>query len=367
VRPRQARGAVAIAAALVVALVLAACGSSSSSSSSTSESSTSPETSPATISSGSGEAASIAYNGPEAKLPGTYPKPQGKPEAGFKVGFLNPNASVSSLLTIQQSAEKVVKEYGGSTIAEDAQFDVQTEVSQFNNLMAQHVDAVIVYPLDPKALAPSFAQAEAAGVPVIGIDQPADAEEPPTENLATSVLLGRDYAAYSIAKALAEEKPGATFGVLGNAAPVPALQYTSERQQYWGEKFGLEYLGRSDAQADTPAGAAAAMTGLLGKYPEVEAVISYNDPSAEAAASVASSSGKSGIRITGYNGEKSAFEQIEAGQLIGTFLLPVTEVGEQLGTAAVDLLTETGTPLPPLVNVRGEVVTKKNVQSAEGF
>jgi ribose transport system substrate-binding protein len=355
---RVAPRAFAGAAFVMLVLILSACGSGGSSSGSTAGESSSSE--------GSAATQNIPYNGPEASLPGSYPEPSGQPKAGFRVGYLNANASIPALLATQDGAEKVIVEDGGTLIGEDAQFEVQKQVSEFNNLIAQHVDAIIVYPLDPKALAPSLAQAKSAGIPVIGEDQPPNAELPPTENITASVLIGRDYAAYSLAKAIAEAKPGASFAILGNAAPVEALQYTSERQQYWGEKFGLEYLGRADTQADTPAGAAAAMSGIVGKYPEVEAVMAYNDPSAQSAASVAASSGKSGILITGFNGEKAALEQIAAGQLFATFAIPFAEVGEQMGIAAVDELTNTGLPLKPRTNVKGEIVTEKNAKSVEG-
>ena len=109
------------------------------------------------------------YTGPESKYPKTYPTPTKKP--GFKctIGFLNPLAANEFLISLQHGIEAESKKLGCSAVSKDAQLNVDKQVTEFNDLIAQKVSAIIVFPNDPKALDPSIAKAKRAGIPVIGI------------------------------------------------------------------------------------------------------------------------------------------------------------------------------------------------------
>jgi D-xylose transport system substrate-binding protein len=67
---------------------------------------------------------------------------------------------------MQEEAAKL----GVKLIVQYANNDATTQASQIENLLSQNVSALIVTPVDSKAVASSAAQAKAAGVPVIAYD-----------------------------------------------------------------------------------------------------------------------------------------------------------------------------------------------------
>ena len=146
---------------------------------------------------------------------------------------------------------------------------------------------------------------------------------------------------------------------------MPLLQYGVKRDTYWANKFGMKYLGTVSTPTDTPSGAANAMTSILAKYPDATTVFAYNDQAAEAASSVARSSGKLNVKVWGDNGEPVAIQEIQAGRMYGTFNSDFTSIGRLQAIATYDLLTNQNLPLPKQISVGGVAVTKADANNAD--
>jgi ribose transport system substrate-binding protein len=353
------RGRTRALALLTVALsapVLAACGSSSEDSSA--EAGSPPKTA---ATAPAAAPASAKYTGIDSTLPSSFPDPVKKAGASFKVGFLQIIGAIPVLAAEQRGVEAEVKALGGSLIVKDAQLDPQKQVAGFDELLAQKVDAIVVYPVVPQALAPQLAKAKAADIPVISTNARPDPRQPLPKGYIADVEQSLDYEAYQLAKALADAAPGSSFAIIGLGAPVSALKYLASRQQHWGKQLGLKYLGEVDSKADQPAAYSAAMTALLGKYPDVENVMTYNDLTALSAATAARSAGKTGIRITGaQGGVKAAVEAIKAGTVFATYAPPWEKTGEQIVKGAYNVVTKQNLPLAETITLNGTIVTKDN-------
>jgi ABC-type sugar transport system substrate-binding protein len=307
-------------------------------------------------------AATAKYKGVEAKYPHTYAAPTGKAKAAFTVGYLSPNASVLNLKEQLDGAASVVKAHGGKLIPEDAVFNVQTQVSQFQDLLAEHVSAIILFGLDPTSLAPSLAQAKADGIPVVSVDQPVDLTQARAKNITTNFELGRDQEAFYDAKEAATLYPHSTVAIVGTASPVTDLKYITARQIYWSKYFGLKVVGQVDATTDNEAGASAAMSAVLARYHGVQVVMAYNDATAEAAAATALSSGHKSVHVLGINGETPAIHDVLSGRLVATVLQDGTADGAAEGTAATDLVLKQHLPLPKTVVGPIDLITKANAK-----
>lgn len=292
-------------------------------------------------------------------MPHSYGKPKIVPGHTFTVGFLNANAEETGLDLVQTTAAAETKALKGKFIAYNANQSITTQVSQFNDLLAQHVNAIIIYPNDPTSFGPELAAAKAAGVPVIAESTPGQVTSPPLTGYTTNVTQGFDQAAYYNAKAAALTSPKSSFVLEGFAAPVPALEYLMARTKYWAQKFGLKFLGEVDTQTDTPSSAQAAMSSILAKYPKVRNIFVWNDTSAETSASVARSNGKH-INITGVNGDSVAIKMVESGEMLATFENNWRAQGQQLAVAAYDQLTHQHLPLAPTTVVVGTPIVKSN-------
>src|SRR5947209_16175165 len=73
----------------------------------------------------------------------------------YTIGFTNPIASNDQLHTLQNAITARAEALGDKVIALDDNLDVNKQISDIDQLVAQHVDAIIVFPLDPKAITPA--------------------------------------------------------------------------------------------------------------------------------------------------------------------------------------------------------------------
>ncbi len=353
---------VTLALVLCSAVLLAACGSSGSDSSSTSGATEASSESTEASSEGSNSLESKfidGYSGPESKFPTSYEEPEKKSGTSFTVGFINPNASIESLTKLEKAVEEQTENYGGQFIAKDSRLDVDREVSNFEQLLAQDVNAIVCYPIDPRALGPSLEKAKKQGVAVIGIDLNADTSTPPVEGFSSQLTLSRDYGSFLAAKTMSEAEPNAEVGIITIAAPVPAFAFQVERLEAYGEEDGLKIVGVQKNSNDQTSGATQAMNSLLSSSPGMTGTFAYNDLTGLTAAGAARAANRE-VKVISFNGEAAAQEAIEEGALLGTYMIDWVGVGSQAVIAAYDEITEQNLPLPKLVVRPGWMITQED-------
>jgi ribose transport system substrate-binding protein len=341
--------------AAVAALALSACSSGGSPSSSAGNSS-SGGTSAAKV-------ANIPYSGPEEHYK-TIGVPTIKPGTKCSIGYQDIIESVPAQKAEQDAAGAEAKRLGCSYIGLNDQVTPTTQVNNFNQLVAQKVSAIIVFPIVASSLTPSLAKAKAAGIYVLGQSAPVAANDPAIAGYSTNMLHMSDTEAYLRVKSIAAAKPGASFVEMGLAAPVALLQYYAARTKYWAAKFGLKYLGEIDAPQDNPAGYSTAATAIVDKYPNMQALFTFSDNSAVGAAAVLRSSGKTGVLISGADGSEESFNAIKAGTVFNSPQPNFILSGKMLVDAAYDLITKQNLPLPANLGVPVKLITKQNVDSS---
>ena len=114
------------------------------------------------------------------------------------------------------------------------------------------------------------------------------------------------------------EEPHAKIVVIGLGFPVAALGALRQAGLLLGEdKFGLTVLGRGDNPSDDGLpGGEQAMNGLLGKYPDIDGVLAYNDPSALGERDLAANGRK--IAANRLNGGSDGRASVEHGRTAAT-------------------------------------------------
>ena len=220
-------------------------------------------------------------------------------------------------------------------------------MNNFNQLVAQKVSAIIVFPIVASSLTPSLAKAKAAGIFVLGQSAPVAANDPAIAGYSTNMLHMSDTEAYLRVKSIAAAKPGASFVEMGLAAPVAAAAVLRGADQVLGREVRTALPGRDRRRRRTtrPATRTAA-SAIVAKYPTMQALFTFSDNSAVGAAAVLGRPGKSGILISGADGSEESFNAIKAGTVFNSpqpnFLLS----GKMLVDAAYDLITKQNLPLP---------------------
>jgi ribose transport system substrate-binding protein len=353
------RLATTLAAIALIALTLGAagCGGDDDDSASTTES-------VATETTGGGtgnETGAIpeGYSGVEADLPTEYDAPEMQSGTSCKIGFQNPVAANEFLGFVQKAVIAKAKTYGCTVVALDDALSPDKQVSNMQQLLGQNVNAIIFYPLDPRATAPVLRQAQTKKVPVIAIDA-SFGDTKPVPLIATQVWQGRDIQAYLQANALADEESDAKVGLIGIGIPVPAIKYLTERQKHYVEQEGMTVVDTQDNPSDDVTGGEKAGNALLQRNKTIDSVLGYNDPSALGAVIAARATGRD-ITVVGLNGSSDGIEGVKTGKLIATVQVDPIGIGSQTAVAAYSLISKQNTPLPPIVIRPGVLVDQDNV------
>jgi ABC-type sugar transport system substrate-binding protein len=353
-----------LAAVGVLALAVGACGSSSNSSSASSSSSggSSASSGGATSTAASSSSSSVKFSGLESTVPSSYPKPKSK---HLTLAYLNPEGSSNEFLTILgQSMKLETQKLGGTYIEKDAEGDVNSQVSQFDQLIAQKVDGIAVFALDPKSLAPDVARARKLGIHLVTIDfNFTDTSAAGLQGYESQVWQGRDMGAYLTGQEMHKLLgAGASLGTIDLIVKVPSIVYSIQQDTYWAKKFGLKVAGNASNPTDDIAGGEKAMTSLLGKYSGIKGVMAYNDPSAIGAYSAARSQGITGLALAGENGGSDALGAIKAGRETFTIKLDDPSMGKDFAWGLYDL--SEGVKIPATIKAGPPVlVNKDNVDS----
>jgi ribose transport system substrate-binding protein len=355
-RNHRRRATTFAAVALIgLSLVLAGCGGDDDDSASDTES-------VATETSGGGTTTGAipeGYSGVEADLPTAYDEPTTQEGTSCKIGFQNPVAANEFLGFVQDAVIAQAEKLGCTVVALDDALSPDKQVSNMQQLLGQNVNAIIFYPLDPRATRPVLQRAQTQDVPVIAIDASFGSTDP-VPLIATQVWQGRDIQAFLQANALAEEKPDAQVGLIGIGIPVPAIKYLTERQQFYAEEDGLTVVDTQDNPSDDVTGGEKAGNALLQRNQDVDSVIGYNDPSALGAVIAARATGRD-ITVVGLNGSSDGIEGVKSGRLLATVQVDPIGIGSQTAVAAYSLITEQNLPLPPIVIRPGVLVNQDNV------
>jgi len=353
---------------LSAVLALSACGggddtTSGGTSAETTEAESEAESEAGGEEAGGGEEAAAEippFESVEEEAAESYPEPKpGK----FSLAYMNPAAGNEFLKTLGTAMKLEVEKLGGTYSEVAAKGDPNEQVSQMDQLLAQGVEGIAVFALDPGALAPEVEKAKKQGVKLVTIDL--NLQETGLKGLAgyeSQVWQRRDYAAYLTAKYMAEHlEPGAETGTIEFAIKVPSIVFSIERDVYWAEKMGLKNVGSSANKTDDIAGGEPAMTELLNQHPDIKGVMAYNDPSAIGAYAAARSAGVTDIIFGGENGGSEAFSAIEGGRQSFSIKLDVPSMGKGFAWGLYDLLQ--GTKVPPTV-IAGEpvLIDEENVE-----
>ncbi len=325
---------------------------------------------PAVGSSGSTAAAAAVkpYPGFEKSYRASFPIPKKVKGKTFTIGCQNPvGPGNETTTTFCKGVQAEASALGMKFIGLDDGLSIDKQVSNFNQLLARGADAIALYPLAPNALRASLAKANRQGVAVIGFNVTftRNAKAPGYD---AQIWEGRDAEAYLSVAEMARIAPGGKVVIVGIGAPVPAIKYLAQRYRFWAKKFKLQIIGEQDNPTDDIPGGRQAMSGLLGKYSDIDGVLAYNDESAVGAYTAARSARRNDIKIIGINGSSLGISALEAGRVEAIVQVDAVNQGAQAAAGAYDILTKQGgRRLPKVVVMRPKLLTKDNLDSATSW
>lgn len=245
---------------------------------------------------------------------------------GFSVSTQNNPFFVKMADSVKAEAAK----QGVEVKIVDAQNDPAKQANDISDLLQQHVDVLIVNPVDSAAVGNSVISANEAKIPVITVDRSSDSGDVAT-HIASNNIKGGEMAADFLVQKLGE---GAEVAELEG---IPGASATRER----GEGFHniadnkLKVLAKQSADFDRSKGLTVAEN-MIQANAGIKAIFAHNDEMALGAISAAKSANKN-IMIVGFDGTEDGMKAVEDGDLVATIAQQPDKMGEMGVDAAVKL------------------------------
>ena len=246
---------------------------------------------------------------------------------GFSVSTQNNPFFVKMADSVKAEAAK----QGVEVKIVDAQNDPAKQANDISDLIQQHVDVLIVNPVDSAAVGNSVISANEAKIPVITVDRSSDSGDVAT-HIASNNIKGGEMAADFLVQKLGE---GAEVAELEG---IPGASATRER----GEGFHniadnkLKVLAKQSADFDRSKGLTVA-DNMIQANAGIKAIFAHNDEMALGAISAAKSANKN-IMIVGFDGTEDGMKAVEDGDLVATIAQQPDKMGEMGVDAAVKLV-----------------------------
>lgn len=271
---------------------------------------------------------------------------------------------MSAIGAIAQSIEAKVKEVGGAdatTLVVSGDYDLGKQSTQFDNFIQAGVDLIIVWAVDSQAIGAAIKRAEAAGIPVVAVDNTADGAQATitTDN----VTAGKQACEY-----IAETLNGEGNMLIVNGPPVSGvIDRVAGCKEVVANYPGITILSDNQNGIGTREGGLNVTTGLLTANDDVDAIFTINDPSAIGADLAAKQLGRSGIVITTVDGSPDIEDALKGNTMIEA---SSAQLPAELASAAVEAglaLLKGETLAQTDILVSPALVTRANVADYKGW
>lgn len=266
--------------------------------------------------------------------------------AGSVVGFSYPIEANTYLKAIGEGAEaQLMASCGAEFLPIDAQLDGNKQISDVEAMITKNVDAMIIYPLDSNGLKPALDKAAEAGIKVITMNYSVDdsTAAPPSPSLGQvqDAFPQRDLAAQKVEWLESVLPDGGNVLYVGLAFPVAALEaHAMMFEEELGKSSNFNFLGRVDNQTDDSEGGRQAVDEALVRFPEIDAIVSYNDPTALGAYQALEAAGKTGaVKVIGNQMQPEVVESLRNDEIDGSWDFNPVDSGIALADLACAALT----------------------------
>jgi ABC-type sugar transport system substrate-binding protein len=230
----------------------------------------------------------------------------------YVVSMKGPAAGNPYWAAFEEGAKAEGKELGVNVIvvAPPSETDVQAQIGQIEDLIAQKVDGIALAPTDPAALGPVVDEAKAAGVKVVYVDGAGSNKDVPfigTDNLQGGKL-GGEFMCKSLPK-------GSEVAILQGV-----LTTTNGADRYNGSKSameacGLKVVAAQPADWDRAKGQSVTENILAGN-PNLKGIFGSNDNMALGAVEALRAAAKlKDVMVVGYDANPDAAKSILAGEM----------------------------------------------------
>lgn len=248
----------------------------------------------------------------------------------LKLGVSISTTNNPYFVAMKDGLDKFAGEKKVSLKVADAQDDAARQADDIQNFISQNVDAILINPVDSKAVVSSIKAANSANIPVILIDRGSEGGDVLTTVASDNVEAGK-MAAEFVVKELGEKAKA--FELSG----VPGASATVDRGKGFNKiaKTKLDILSSQSANFDRAKALNTAQNMIQG-HKDVQVIFAQNDEMALGAAQAVKSAGIKDILIVGIDGQPDAHDAIKNGDITATIAQQPAKMGEIAIQAAID-------------------------------
>ena len=264
------------------------------------------------------------------------------------------------MVPLAQGMKDVCEENGMELIEYYADNDIETQISQCDDLLQQDIDGLIVMPVDYEGITPALEAAEKAGVPVVSVDAEAAAKEKTIAYIASDNYKAGQLCAENVLETL----DGGKVVILSH----PEIKCTIDRQAGFEETLAqnenFEIIAEQPCKGLMDQ-AMNAMDNIIQANPDIDVVFAINDGSSQGAIASLQAAGMiDDVQVYGIDGQQQQADYIMEGLLTAE----AAQRPYDMGKGAAELLIKhfNGEPYEYENLLDVDLITEENAADYEG-
>ena len=279
--------------------------------------------------------------------------------AGYRIGVSYQNLQNEFIVNIAKAVEAKAKDLDVTLIESDGQGKAEVQISQVENFIAQHVDAILLIPFDKEGCVPAVQKAVAAKIPLVVFNaQVANVDLANTYVGSDDIEAGRIEMQYIADLLKGKGNIAIIHGPNGHSAEV---QRTEGNKEILKKYPDIKVLFEQTANWDRAQALSLTENWLQTGRP-LNAVVAQNDEMALGAYKAIEAAGKAKeIPVIGIDAIADALKSVKDGKMAATVFQDAHGQGATAVEMAVKILK--GEDVPKLVNIPFKLITKENVDS----
>jgi ABC-type sugar transport system substrate-binding protein len=280
-----------------------------------------------------------------------------RPNQAKSIAFVPPVIANPIIKSLNDAIKLKAESLGMKFTTVGGEYNPQAQIVAVDSVVQRGFDALLIWPLDPKGIQPSFDKARKAGIPIVVIESPT----------AGPYLANFDQQSYAAAYAIgtygaqqAKKQFGScSVGIIQGIPVVDILRKRNIGLEAAARKQGCKILDKQVNQKDNSDGARPIVDGWKTKYgSQMNLILAYNDPSALGAVSAVGGDFKP--LITGENGDSLGVAAVKNHSMLATVSAPNVEMGEGMAQLTYNSIVK-GQKVPKQVITKFEMITQQNV------
>lgn len=283
--------------------------------------------------------------------------------AGPRIGLLMKTLANPFFVEMEQGARRAEKELGITLLVKTSaqETSVGQQIDLVNDLIAEKVAAIVIAPSDSFALVAPLKKAADAGIHIINIDNRLDPQEVEKAAMAPVPFVSVDNfaGAYKAGKALADSvTTPVQAGIIEGIRSADNARLRME-----GAKKALTESKHVRVVASETANwkiedAYTVTQQMFKRQPKIRLVFAANDMMALGAIKYLRETGRTDVRVAGYDANGQALEEVNAGRMLATVDQQAAEQGYQ--GVALALKRIRGESVPPLTLIDTRLITSSS-------